>query len=211
MRGSRLILLSSCLALLGCAATSPAVRFEKLRAVDSRPVAFNDIGNESSQVNAKIGLKVPGLRGSASGILRHAKEGQYLIELYGRNELFLKVYFTRQQTILWPAVGAPSFFAPDSTPTLRECVHSLLPDWRLDDVLPIPLVPDDNQLNVEWRANSKEQPSERLSRTDQETIYKTFKSASGNAAFPYFKVVLQGEKGDSRLTWTLKPISRPKK
>lgn len=211
MRNSRIHLLLLCFALAGCTATRPAARFKEMRELPARPVEFDKVQAQPSQMDAKISIKVPGLHGTASGILRHAKADQYLIELFGREELFLKVYFTGTQTVLWPAIGAPKFFSPDSTPTLRESVHSLLPDWRLDDVLPIPVGSSASNRVTDWRIDKQGQPTERINRPAHEMIYKTYKTASGDQAFPYRKVVLQGENGGTRLTWTLKPNSRQSK
>jgi hypothetical protein len=205
LRDSRIHLLLLCIFCVGCAASRPSSRFESLIPLSSQPEIFDSIQNVPSQMEAKIGIRVPGLRGTARGILRHAKADQYLIELFGREDLFLKVYITSTQTIVWPAIGAPKFYTAEETPTLSESVHSSLPAWRLDDVLPIPRRSSQEQQYSEWRTDSKARPTERLSRAGSESIYKFYSSASNDPAFPFGKVVLRGENGGTRLTWTLKP------
>ncbi len=190
--------------LIGCAAQQPLVRFESLPALQGRPRTFDQLADEPGQVQAKISLRAPGLRGAATGIVRHAKGGQYLIELYGRGELFLKVYFTGTQTVLWPATGMPTVFAADSTPSLQESVHLRLPNWRLDDLLPVSHVTADKDASIEWAGYDDRAVCECIKRDHFDPLYKSYSKPTDNRVFPFGKVVLQTATGSSRLTWSLR-------
>lgn len=189
---------------VGCSAIQPMIRFQEGEPLNERPAVFNRLFDQPAQVDAKIKLKAPGLIGIANGIVRHANNEQYMIELYGRDELFLKVYFTGTQTILWPASGMPKFFASDSTPTLKQSVHQLLPDWRLDDVLPVPISNRVDLSGTQWVSDRGTCFTERTQRQNYDTLYKSYKKPSGDSTFPFQLVTLSTESGDSRLTWLLK-------
>ncbi|MBL0060276.1 MAG: hypothetical protein IPP40_01965 [bacterium] len=189
----------------GCAATQPKKVFAEMAPIEQSPEVFAGISDQPGQVDAKISLRAPGLKGSATGIVRHAQGGQYLIELYGRGELFLKVYFTGKQTILWPATGMPEFFNNDNIPTLRTSVHSLLPSWRLDDVLPVPRTQIDTSAKVVWKKSPANECAQKIDRTGFDTIYKAYIKPADDPCFPYRVVSFGNEAGTSRLTWSLRP------
>ncbi len=187
------------------------MRFEQMSSASTPPAIFSELLAEPSQVAATIRLKAPGLRGTARGIVRHAGGGNYLVELYGRNELFLKVYFTSTQTVLWPSLGMPRFFSPDETPTLNSTVHSRLPRWRLDDVLPVPLISqhsDSLSGEYEWATDSKNRVMARISRPGCSPLLKLYEKKSGRIAFPHKVVTLSNESGSSKVIWSLKRITR---
>ncbi len=184
----------------GCSVRRPLERFRDFRPLDGVPAEFANLNAAPAQATARISLRAPGLRGTADGIIRHARDGQYLIELYGRGELFLKVYFTRTQTVLWPAVGSPEFFTPEESPTLKETVHVLLPAWRLDDVMPIRL----SKSAGSWSTNrTGDGPLEVVQRSQFDPLWKQYRRGTGRNDFPYRKVTLYSESGKSRLTWSL--------
>ncbi|MBK6766868.1 MAG: hypothetical protein IPG71_11325 [bacterium] len=196
------LILCAAIVLQGCTATSPLARFEECARLSVMPEKFESVQNSTAQVDAAISLKAPGLRGKAEGIVRHANGGQYLIELYGRGELFLKVYFTATQTVLWPAAGMPAFFEPDSTPTLNFAVHSRLPKWRLDDVLPVPMARDSVTAS-DWRI-ARRGPVQRIDRDGCVPLIKQYLREGNDPQFPYRKVVLSTETGSSSLVWSLR-------
>jgi len=180
-------------------------QFAEMTPLQDAPKSFEGIADVPGQVQAKISLRAPGLKGTAKGIVRHAQGDQYLIELYGRGELFLKVYFTEKQTILWPATGMPEFFSNDSIPTLKQSVHWLLPNWRLDDVLPVPLKSAEKNAEFVWKVGKGGDCSQQIARAGFETIYKSYANQSEDRSFPYRVVSLGNESGTSRLTWSLRP------
>jgi len=187
--------------MVGCAARSPVERFREYRPLTEIPERLKETGKSPEKVRAKISLRAPGLRGTASGIIRHARDGQYLVELYGRGELFLRVYFTDTQTVLWPAVGMPEFFAPDETPTLRQSVHELLPAWRLDDVLPV-VMSEHSAMVSRWSAD-RNKILQVIERNGYDPLWKAYSRVSADTEFPFRKVALYSESGRSRLTWIL--------
>lgn len=200
-----LLLIAVLLSSYGCSATLPVAQFSKMTPMERSPGVFKSITNRPGQVDAKISLRAPGLKGSAKGVVRHAQGDQYLIELYGRGELFLKVYFTGKQTILWPASGMPEFFDNNEIPTLKTSVHQLLPDWRLDDVLPVPHAQIDTYAITEWMANSHDECAQKIEREGFETVYKVYTKQADDPCFPYRVVSLGDATGTSRLTWSLSP------
>lgn len=205
------LLLSCLIFVAACAVRSPLARFEQMKSASTRPAIFSELLMEPSQAAATIRLKAPGLRGKARGIVRHAGGGNYLVELYGRNELFLKVYFTSSQTVLWPSAGMPRFFSPNEIPTLNSTVHSRLPNWRLDDVLPVPLISQqsDSLFNeYEWATDSKNRVMARISRPGCSPLLKLYEKKSGRIAFPHKVVTLSNESGSSKVIWSLEPITR---
>ncbi len=203
-------LLLSALSLFvgGCAATSPMKLYSEMHPVEQPPEVFSNITDQPGQVNARISLRAPGLKGRANGIIRHAQGEQYLIELYARGDLFLKIYFTDKQTVLWPTTGVPEFFDNEETPSLSATVSQLLPNWRLDDVLPIHRTQFEHDAIVSWKANSTDEFAQRIYRTGFDTIYKTFSKRVDNASFPFQKVSMGNETGTSVLTWSLRPYQR---
>ncbi len=210
MASSRLILLLAIAALcFGCASTRPFARFQKATPLIDAPSEFKLLQASRGQVNATISMRAPGLRGSASGVVRHAKADQYLVELYGRGELFMKVYFTGEQTVVWPLIGSPQIFARSSTPTLRSAVHRMLPDWRLDDVLPIPYSIANSSATSEWAAYGGKSFQQRIERDDHDVLYKTYKGRRPDSTFPFHTVTLQTESGNCRMKWRLKPDNQP--
>ena len=203
-----LLLIAVSLFLGGCSATLPVAQFSKMIPTERPPDVFESIAEQPGQVDAKISLRAPGLKGSAKGIVRHAQGDQYLIELYGRGELFLKVYFTGKQTVLWPATGMPAFFDNENIPTLKTSVHRLLPDWRLDDVLPVPRTQIDTGAETEWMANSLDECAQKIDRAGFEMVYKVYTKQADDPCFPYRVVSLGDEAGTSRLTWSLSPYRK---
>ncbi len=203
-----LLLIAVSLFVGGCSATLPIVQFAEMAPIERSPAVFESITDQPGQVDAKISLRAPGLKGSAKGIVRHAQGGQYLIELYGRGELFLKVYFTGKQTVLWPATGMPAFFDNNKIPTLKTSVHQLLPDWRLDDLLPVPCIQIDTSAETEWMSNSIDECAQKIDRAGFETVYKVYTKQANEPCFPYRVVSLGDEAGTSRLTWSLSPYSK---
>lgn len=201
LRKALLISLAAVL-FYGCAATSALSRFEASERISQVPVKFADVSERPAQVDAIISLRAPGLRGRAEGIVRHANGGQYLIELYGREQLFLKVYFTSTQTVLWPTTGMPEFFGQDEMPMLNAAVHSRLPKWRLDDVLPVPFGRGDAD-DSDWRMGVHG-PIERIEHADCTPLIKQYLRESDDRQFPYRKVVLSNESGSSKLVWSLR-------
>lgn len=183
----------------------PLARFETFAPVQKQPAEFSNLQDTAGVVEATIKLKAPGLRGKASGIVRLASGGQYLVELYGRGQLFLKVYFTPTQTILWPAAGMPVIYGLEETPTLDFAVHSRLPKWRLDDVLPVPYIRSD-ELEILWVADAHDSTRymQRIVRDDCIPLIKGYDKRSGNPQFPYQKVVLATESGSAKLVWSLR-------
>lgn len=194
--------------LFGCASKQPFVRFSELRTLTSAPEEFDELQGESGVANAKISLRAPGLRGSASGTIRHAQANQYMVELYGRGELFMKVYYTGVQTVVWPVSGSPQIFTNDSAPTLRTAVNSLLPDWRLDDVLPVPISRESDADVSSWAEIRDDEYQQRIVRDGHDVIYKSYQRRSDDSTFPFRRVTLQSETGESRMTWSIEPGDR---
>ncbi len=209
MRHSLILLLVSALCGIGCATTRPLAKFEALSPLQNRPEVFSKLQDTVRTIEATIKLKAPGLRGKATGIVRHASGGEYLVELYGRGKLFLKVYFTPAQTILWPAAGMPEIYGLDEIPTLNIAVHSRLPKWHLDDVLPVPYTRKSVDDSI-WAAGGSDnrQFMQHIIREDCVPIVKEFHELSGNLQFPYKKVVLATETGSAKLVWSLHHAGR---
>lgn len=202
MRLNSVVALLCAAVLSGCAGSSALSTFEVGARLSRPPEQFEHVQDEAAEVEAVISLKAPGLRGKAEGIVRHARDGQYLVELYGRGQLFLKVYFTSTQTILWPAAGMPEFFEPDATPMLNAAVHSRLPRWRLDDVLPVPFSGGAVD-SSDWRLTERG-PMQRIERAECAPLMKEYLRESKDRQFPYRKVVLTNDSGSSRLVWSLR-------
>ncbi|MCB9357123.1 MAG: hypothetical protein H6506_04990 [Calditrichaeota bacterium] len=194
------------IASVSCSHVSPLARFSALEELNSIPFCVDSLVAEPDQVEAAINLRAPGLKGRADGIIRHAGNGKYLVELYGRNELFLKVYFLDRQTLIWPAAGMPKVFAREDAPTLDAVVHSRLPKWRLEDVLPVP-VSGTNAGEESWRSSgSTSDATERILREKCDPLFKRFKRSGGTPGFPYRTVELCSEAGYSKVVWKLRPM-----
>lgn len=206
MRGRSLLvfcLLSLC---LGCVSRQPAMRFDSFRRLEKAPAVLEREYNEDGLANARVSFRAPGLRGAASGIVRVASGNKYLIEVYGRGELFLKIYFTDTQTILWPTAGAPQLFPRNNSPALNEVVNELLPAWKLDDLLPFP-VPVQFPDSTIWAGGDNSHYIERINRVGFDVLYKEYEQPLNGETFPFRRVRLHNETGKSRLIWSLRQLS----
>lgn len=187
----------------GCASTLPELKFQKADQRSTRPEEFEWPIGKTSLAKVKVSLDSPEMRGSAKGTIRATRNGHVLLEVLGRNDVFLKVYFTDKQVIVWPEAGQPQSNMITDIPSINDVMNQSMPNWRIDDILPISM-----ELNDEgersWALGGDSRYLERIRRQGFDDIYKEYSKPERDSICPFRKVVLRDSSGKFRMTWTIK-------
>ena len=161
---------------------------------------------DSQETTAPIALSFRSdqLRGKVKGVLSRAAENVYRIELFARNDLFLKAYLTRTMTVVWPEGASPLVLSDDQDILLSE-IASGLPEWPLRSCLPFVMISPDSEADSLIRLDDAQGDDVTLSKGRAQTLVVAFSRRASSVSFPYSRIAIEEPGTQNRLIWKIKP------